>query len=60
MDTESGVDRSAGRGFNLSTLYALLMLVVSYSYCRKFFLCDLGLENASVSLIERLKILKVS
>ncbi len=28
MDTECDVDRSAGRGFNLSALYALLMLVI--------------------------------
>ncbi len=27
MDTECDVDSSAGRGFNLSALYALLMLV---------------------------------
>ncbi len=27
MDTECDVDRSAGRGFNLSALYALLTLV---------------------------------
>ncbi len=27
MDTECDVDRSAGRGFNISALYALLMLV---------------------------------
>ncbi len=28
MDTECDVDRFAGRGFNLSALYALLMLVI--------------------------------
>ncbi len=28
MDTECDVDRSAGRGFNLSALYALLMIVL--------------------------------
>ncbi len=29
MDTECDVERSAGRGFNLSALYALLPLVLS-------------------------------
>ncbi len=32
MDTECDVDRSAGRGFNLSALYALLMLVATEIY----------------------------
>ncbi len=56
MDTECDVDRAAGRGFNLSALYALLPLVnvvgtVTY-FVRNFYLSIVIHNYVSIIIIE--------